>query len=178
MPDPMHRQRVYESPIFSVDECRWTASDGTEIRRAFIRHPGAVLIVPQLDEDRLVLIRNRRMAVGRAIWEFPAGTLEPGEPPELAAARELTEETGYVAGHLDPLGSFYTSPGFADELIHVFVARELVPGDQRLESHEEIEVETHGRADVESMLRSGELVDGKSIAALLLWREWISGPGD
>ncbi len=178
MPGPIHRQPVYDSPIFSVEECQWTAADGTEVQRAFIRHPGAVLIVPELEGGRFVLIRNQRVAVGRAIWEFPAGTLEPGEPPAVTAARELTEETGYVAGRLEPLGTFYTSPGFTDELMHVFVARELVPGDQQLESHEEIEVETRVRADVESMIRSGELVDGKSIAALLLWQESISTSED
>ncbi len=178
MPDQIHRQPVYHSPIFSVDECRWKAADGTEIRRAFIRHPGAVLIVPELEEERFVLIRNRRVAVGQAIWEFPAGTLESGEPPAVTAARELTEETGYVAGRIEPLGTFYTSPGFTDELMHVFVARELVSGEQQLESHEEIEVETRGRADVEAMIRSGEFIDGKSIAALLLWQESISGSED
>lgn len=178
MPGPVHRQPVYECPIFAVEECRWEAADGTGIQRSVIRHPGAVLIVPELDGDRFVLIRNHRVAVGEAIWEFPAGTLEPGEPPAETAARELTEETGYVAGTIEPLGRFYTSPGFTDELMHVFVARDLVPGVQQLESHEEIEVRTRGRADVDAMIRSGELVDGKSIAAVLLWRDATSGTGD
>jgi len=170
MPRTIHRQRVYECPIFSVEECGWAAVDGSSVARSVIRHPGAVLIVPVLEGDRLVMIRNYRVAVGEALWEFPAGTLEPGEPPIDTAARELAEETGYVAGSIEPLGRFYTSPGFTDELMHVFVARDLVSGPQQLEPHEEIEVSTHGRSDVDSMVHTGRLVDGKSIAALLLWQ--------
>ncbi|MDG2201241.1 MAG: NUDIX hydrolase [Phycisphaerales bacterium] len=178
MPSTIHRQRVYDCPIFSVEECKWTAKDGSSVARSVIRHPGAVLIVPELDQDHFVMIRNFRVAVGEALWEFPAGTLEPGEPPIDTAARELTEETGYVAGTIEPLGRFYTSPGFADELMHVFVARNLIPGAQHLEPHEEIEVSTHGRSDVETMVQDGRLVDGKSIAALLLWQQAASADGD
>ena len=138
----------------------------------------SVLTVGRADPDTGVRLDHHRVAVGRAIWEFPAGTLEPGEPPIETAARELTEETGYVAGRIEPLGRFYTSPGFTDELMHVFVARDLVPGVQQLESHEEIEVETRGWADVDAMIRSGELIDGKSVAAVLLWREATFGSGD
>ncbi|MDG1899442.1 MAG: NUDIX hydrolase [Phycisphaerales bacterium] len=174
----IHRHQAYQCPIFKVEECSWATETGGEVARSVIRHPGAVLIVPELDDDRFVLIRNYRVAVGEPIWEFPAGTLEPGEPPIDTAARELSEETGYVAGAIEPLGRFYTSPGFTDELMHVFVARDLKPGVQSLEPHEEIEVRTHGRSDVESMIRDGRLIDGKSIAALLLWRQATSGRED
>ena len=166
----VQRNLVYESRIFDVEECRFQTSTGETVDRSVVRHPGAVLIVPVLADDQLVLIRNWRVAVEDALWEFPAGTLEPGEPPLATATRELTEETGYQADAVRPLGSFFTSPGFADERMHVFEATGLVAGPQHLEAHEEIEVQTRSIDDVMQMVVDGRLVDGKSIAALHLWR--------
>ena len=166
----VQRNRVYESRIFDVEECRFTTSGGEPVDRSVVRHPGAVLIVPVLEDDQLVLIRNWRVAVEASLWEFPAGTLEPGEPPLTTATRELAEETGYRAETVQPLGTFYTSPGFADEQMHVFEASGLIAGPQQLEAHEEIEVQPHAVEDVMRMVTDGQLVDGKSIAALHLWR--------
>jgi ADP-ribose pyrophosphatase len=166
----VQRNRVYESRIFDVEECRFQTSGGETVDRSVVRHPGAVLIVPVLEADHLVLIRNWRVAVEEALWEFPAGTLEPGEPPLTTATRELTEETGYQAETVRSLGTFYTSPGFADERMHVFEATGLTPGSQQLEAHEEIEVQPRPVEDVMKMVEEGLLVDGKSIAALHLWR--------
>ena len=142
---------------------------GAGVTRSVIRHPGAVLIIPVLENGRMVMIRNWRVALGRAIWEFPAGTLELDEPPLVSAGRELTEETGYTAESINVLGSFYTSPGFADELMHVFVATGLSPGPQQLEPHEEIIVESRSWDELNTMVTDGALVDGKSIAAMQLW---------
>ena len=169
MSRPVQRNRVYESRIFKVEECRFQTSNGTTVDRSVVRHPGAVLIVPVLDETHLVLIRNWRVAVEDVLWEFPAGTLEPGEPPLMTATRELTEETGYEAERVNPLGTFYTSPGFADECMHVFEATGLTPGRQHLEAHEEIEVQVRSVDEVMGMVTDGTLVDAKSIAALHLW---------
>jgi ADP-ribose pyrophosphatase len=151
---------------------------GAEVTRSVIRHPGAVLIIPVLDDGRLVMIRNWRVALEQAIWEFPAGTLEPGEQPLVSAGRELSEETGYTAESLTVLGSFYTSPGFADERMHVFVATGLSPGPQRLEPHEEIVVESRSWHELSTMVTDGTLVDGKSIAAMQLWSVHQSAMGE
>ncbi len=173
--------------MFTVEALTWTDPSGRQIRREVVRHPGAVVIVPALDAENLVMIRNFRIAVNDRLWEFPAGKLEPGEPPERAALRELEEETGYTARRIRPLGSFYTSPGFADEVMHAFVAEDLSLIGQRLEAGEDIEVCTVPIADALRMAIGGNaeqpnarLRDGKSIAALLMWHaqaEWAKRGG-
>jgi ADP-ribose pyrophosphatase len=115
------------------------------------------------------MIRNYRVAVDDRLWEFPAGKLEKGEVPAHAARRELEEETGYSASDIRSLGAFYTSPGFADELMHAFVAEGLSRVGQRLEVGEDIAVEIVPRADALQMIHDGRLRDGKSVAALLMW---------
>ncbi len=104
------------------------------------------------------------------LLELPAGTLERDEDPQHTAGRELEEETGYRAGRIHRLGEFYTSPGFADELMRVFVAEELAPGGQRLEPGEQIEVETVPCREALEMIDDGRIRDGKTIAALLMWQ--------
>ena len=126
----VQRQQVYESRVFNVEECSFLGHEGMEIVRSVVRHPGAVLIVPILSDGRMVLVRNWRVAVGQALLEFPAGTLEQGESPLETARRELEEETGYGAGSMESVGSFFTSPGFADEVMHVFLAGDLEEGTQ------------------------------------------------
>jgi ADP-ribose pyrophosphatase len=126
------------------------------------------VVVPVLDADNVVMIRNYRISVDQRLWEFPAGKMERGENPSHAAQRELEEETGYRAAQVERIGEFYTSPGFADELMHAFVAGNLQQVGQRLEVGEDIEVRTISRAEALMMVRDGRLRDGKSIAALLM----------
>lgn len=168
MNDRRRVETVHEGSLFNVEVLTWTDERGRSVRREVVRHPGAVVIVPVLD-DNLVMIRNYRVAVDARLWEFPAGKLESGELPERAAARELEEETGYSAKSLRKLGEFYTSPGFADELMHAFVADGLTPCGQRLEAGEDIAVEIVSRREALQMAHDGRLRDGKSIAALLMW---------
>ncbi|MEM7228876.1 MAG: NUDIX hydrolase [Planctomycetota bacterium] len=163
------RRIVHEGPVFAVEVQESVDSDGRPVRRDVVRHKGAVAIVPMLDDGRLVLIRNFRVAVDQTLWEIPAGGLERGEDPQLAAGRELEEETGYKAGRLDLLGTFYTTPGFADELMHVYVARDLTSVGQRLEPGEMIEVEPVAADDVFRMIDDGTIQDAKTIASCLMW---------
>lgn len=144
-------------------------SRAATVVRDVVRHPGAVAVVPVLDGDRIVLVRNHRVAVDEWLYELCAGKLERGEEPAAAAARELEEETGYSAGRIEPLGRFYTSPGFADELMHVFEATDLTEVPRRLEPGERIEVEVRTLAEVLDMVGDGRIRDGKTIAGLMLW---------
>ncbi len=163
-----HIERPFDGALFSVEVATWSDQQGRAVRREMVRHPGAVMIVPQLDDGRLVLIRNYRIAPDLRLWEFPAGKLEPGEAPLATAKRELAEETGYQAKQWHELSTFYTSPGFADELMHVFLSRELTPGSTALEPGEDIEVVALTRAEVDQLLREGQVRDAKTLSGLLL----------
>ncbi len=139
---------------------------GEPIELVLIEHPGAIAIVPFLDRDRIVLLRHYRYAAGGVIWEVPAGKLDRGEPPDRCAARELEEETGYRAGRIVRTGRILTTPGFTDEIIHLYCAFELAPGPTAHQPGELIEVREVHFDDALAMIASGELIDAKSIAAL------------
>ncbi|MFO0848633.1 MAG: NUDIX hydrolase [Gemmataceae bacterium] len=142
---------------------------GGTVDRDLIQHPGAVVILPVLDADHVVLLRNHRWTVGETLWELPAGTLEPGEEVEPAARRELAEETGYTADRWRSLGFLYASPGVLDEKLHLFIAEGLTPGEMRLEADEQLEPVTVRFADAVAMCLRGEVKDAKTIATLLRW---------
>ena len=143
--------------------------DGTTRRRLFVKHPGAVVILPLLDDGRVVLIRNHRPATGATLWELPAGTLEAGEGVAVCAARELVEETGYAAEHVQRLCSFFTAPGFCNEWMHAFVATGLRHVGQDLNDTERITVHPMPMPDALDMIRRGELADAKSMTTLLMY---------
>jgi ADP-ribose pyrophosphatase len=148
---------------------------GAIVDRDYLHYPGAAVILPILPNGDIVLIRNRRFAVDEHLLELPAGTLEAGEDPALCAARELTEETGYTAGSVKPLGAFYSCPGTSDEMLHAFLATDLIAGEQALEVHEEITVETFSPDQVGAMCLDGTIHDGKTLATLGLY--WASKGG-
>ncbi len=133
---------------------------------ALLHHPGAAGVVPFLDRERIVLLRQFRHAAGGVIWEVPAGKLDRGEDPAVCAARELTEETGYRAGRIERVGEVLVTPGFSDERIHLFCAYELSPGRTAHEQHEVIQTEVLPLARALAMVDAGEIIDGKTIAAL------------
>lgn len=140
--------------------------NGKDSTREIIVHPGAVVILPILDERWIVMIRNFRVAAQEELWELPAGTLEQGESAIQTARRELEEETGYRAGHFVPMGTFHTSPGVMTELMHTFIATELSLGAQHLDEEEQIAVEVIELEHARRMLVNLELRDAKTIAAL------------
>ena len=150
---------------------------GVEGTFGIIRHPGASLAVPITDDGRLVVLRQYRFAVAQRILEFPAGTLEPGEDPQGSMQRELAEEAGYSAARWDSLGVMLPAPGYADERIHMFLARELSlltdrpPGDE----DEDLEVLHLTAAELDAKIASGdELLDGKSIPAWYRARQLLA----
>lgn len=136
--------------------------------RQFIRHPGAVVVVPILPDGRVALIRSYRASVDRAIYELPAGTREQGEDAATTASRELIEEAGYRADSIVPLGDFLTSPGLSDERMWAFVATGLTEVGQALEDNEDIQVVPVPAREALAMLDDGRLADAKSMLALLL----------
>ena len=135
--------------------------------RDIVEAPDAVVVLPRLDDHRVVLIRNRRYAVHDTLWELPAGTLEPGEDPAAAAPRELREETGYAAERIEPLTSFYPAPGFCTERLHAFRATGLTEIGQDLDSTEQIEPVVVPWPETLAMVRDGRIADAKTIATLL-----------
>ncbi len=163
------RELLLSNSLFQVARLTFEGPDGHEIVRDVIEHRGAAVILPLLDDGRIILIRNHRRTVGKVLWELPAGTLEPDEPPEVCAAREVEEETGYRAGKVEPLTAFYASPGILDEKMHGFIATDLTPSRQSLDSDEEIEVFPIPQWQVRDMLRDGHIEDAKTIALLLYW---------
>ncbi len=151
-----------------------------ETTRVFelVDHPGAVVIVPIDPKGRLLLIRQWRRAVGKIILELPAGTLEPDEAPLFSAQRELQEETGYKAGRLTKLSSFYSAPGFCNEQLHLFVAEDLLPSRLAADDDEGIDVVPTYLPDAIQMIEDGTLADAKSIAGILHYQLWSKNHRD
>lgn len=165
---------LFQGSRFSVVRQSHRTPDGVVHQRETICHPGAVTILPMLDQVRVCLIRNLRPAVGDTLIELPAGTLEPGESPQETAFRELEEETGYRASVMEPLCSFWMSPGIVNEQMHLFVARELTLGENHLDAGEVIEPLVLPWAEAMQMVRSGAIHDAKTMVALLYYDHWKS----
>ena len=164
-------QRVLcETRRFSVVELLCNRRDGKPASCEFIAHPGSVAILPLVDENRICLIRSRRLTVGKTLIELPAGTREPGEPPHETARRELAEETGYRAARFDELVSFYPSPGISNEQMWVYVAHGLTAGEPKLEPNEEIENLVVTWDEAQAMIERGEIRDGKTLVALMRYK--------
>lgn len=153
---------------FDVVKVTRQLANGQTKSREVVRHPGSVVILPQLDDGRVCLIRNHRVAVGRTLVELPAGTLEPDEAPALCAARELTEETGFQAAQLEHVISFFAAPGILDELMHLYLATDLTAGTPCREDGEEIENLVVSWEDALSLIDDGTIQDAKTILGLLI----------
>lgn len=142
--------------------------DGKSVELEVIRHQGAAAVVPLDWNGEVILIRQYRHAAGGFIYEVPAGKLDGGEEPQHCAARELIEEAGVEADRFDRLGSILTTPGFTDEVIHLFLARQLMPAEQKLEDDEVLTVERVPLGKALHMCCTGEIRDSKSMCALFL----------
>ena len=158
---------VFEGGLISVRVDEVELADGTRARREVVEHPGAVAVVPLLEDGRVVMIRQYRHAAGKVLWELPAGLVEEGEGPEECARRELGEEVGYEPGELVPLFSTFLSPGFSSEIIHIFLARDLRPVNVASEPDEQIEAVPVPLAEAVAMVRRGEVQNAAAICGLL-----------
>jgi len=165
-------KRLYSGRIVNLDLDSVRYPDDSIGQLEILRHPGAAAVVPFLDppggaDPRAVLIRQFRHAADGYIWEVPAGRLDGGESPESCAERELEEETGMRARRLERLTTIYTTPGFTDERIHLFLADGLEPGAEHREADEFMELHTLRWSQVLEMIDRGEIVDGKTLVSLL-----------
>ena len=165
-------KRLYSGRIVNLDLDSVRYPDDSIGQLEILRHPGAAAVVPFLDppggaDPRAVLIRQFRHAADGYIWEVPAGRLDGGELPEACAARELEEEIGMRARRLERLTTIYTTPGFTDERIHLFLADGLEPGAEHREADEFMELHTLRWSQVLEMIDRGEIVDGKTLVSLL-----------
>lgn len=178
-PDMLLRsETVHRGRLLTVRVDTVRLASGREAGREVVEHPGAIALVPLLPDGRVVLVRQWRHAVGAMLLEVPAGTREPDEPPERTAARELTEETGYTADRIIPLGPFFTAPGFCTEQIHCYLALGLHAGNATPEDDEGITLEHLPLADAAIAVARGDLQDAKSIAALAMAQHYlVTHPG-
>jgi len=151
---------------FDVHMMHLKGSDGKVYQREVIRHPGAVVLIPMLDEDTIVLIENTRPTVGEKLLELPAGTMEWNENPESTAKRELAEETGYRAETYTLLHQFYSAPGISDELMYLYAVKDLSPGDHNREAVERIENRIATRSEILRWIEEGKIRDGKTLIGL------------
>ena len=159
---------LLETRRFRVERVTFPSSAGGTVQREIVRHPGSVVILPVLDDGRICLIRNYRPSVDQRLIELPAGTREPGEPPEETAARELEEETGYRAGRIERITSFLAAPGILDEEMILYRAEQLTAGPPRREPGEEMENLLVTMAEAHAMIDRGEIRDAKTLLGLLL----------
>lgn len=166
-----------DSAKFSVVRRSFTLRNGGVAAYDIVKHPGAAVVLPVFDDGRVIMIRNRRIAVDEDLWELPAGTLDNNEDPLVCAQRELTEETGYTASSFTPLTSFFSTPGICTEEMFVFVARGLTAGAANLEHSEEIE--THEFTWDEAMTKAGagQIRDAKSLLCLLFFERFGAQAG-
>ena len=171
-PGAISSRRVYGGRVISLDVDTVRFPNGTVGELEMIRHPGASAVVPVLDDPsagdpRVILIRQYRYAAGDYVFEIPAGRLDPGEEPAACASRELTEETGYSATDIVRMTTFYTTPGFTDERIHLFAASGLTDGVAELESDEILDLHVTPLSTALSMIAAGKIVDGKTMIGLM-----------
>jgi ADP-ribose pyrophosphatase len=164
-------RQVLKNKLFNVNDEVATDPSGFEIHRLIVRHPGSAVIMPVDEEERVLLVRQFRLPAEKMLWELPAGRLDPGESPLATAKRELKEETGFKARKWAKLGSFWPSPGYVDEKMHLFLARELTEGQQTPMDDERIELNWFSRKQLKKLIRNEKIHDAKTIIGYFLWLE-------
>ena len=168
----LRSEELHRGKIITLNRDSVRLPDGTAADMDILRHPGASAVVPFLsgpmgDEPQVLLLRQYRYAAGGYLYEIPAGRLNGGETPMQCAARELKEETGCTANHIEPMTSILTTPGFTDEVIHLFMATGLTHGEPNREADEFVEIVIMRLSETLERISAGEITDSKTILALL-----------
>jgi len=166
MGEVLSRRSIHDGRVVKLWLERVLLPNGRQTDLEVIEHPGASTVLPFINADEVVLIRQHRHCAGGSILEVPAGTLQPGESPEACALREIEEETGYRAGRLEPLGWIWTTPGFTTEKIFLFAGHDLTPGRASLDPDEVISPERMTFRDAIERAARGDITDAKTIATL------------
>ena len=159
-------KRIYEGRLVNLRQDAVVLSSGRETVREVVEHPDCVAIVAINSEDNVVMVRQFRKPVESVLLEIPAGVIEPGEEPQECALRELEEETGYMAGKMERIGGFYSSPGYSTEFLYLFLATDLQKGSTRPDEDEIIEVVSIPWEQIPGLIAKGEVCDAKSIVGL------------
>lgn len=164
-------KRVYEGRVLNLEVDRVRLAGGRQAVREVVRHPGAAVVVPVLDDGRILLVRQFRYAAGETLLELPAGKRDSNEEPAACAMRELAEETGFAAASLTYLAGFFTAPGFTDEFIHCFVASGLQRAAEAVvkDADEELEVLAVTLEEAHRLIAGGAIRDAKTLVGLLLY---------
>ena len=171
----IEKQIIYDGRRIKLEVHHYMTEAGKRISKEICVHPGAVVILPVLDADTILLIRNYRYSIRQTLLELPAGTLEKNEDPMNAAGRELVEETGYLAGRMERMLDFYASPGVLTEKMYTFAAYDLEKVGQKLEEDEKIEVVPTKLDQAIALIKDRQIIDGKSIAILLAYDRFFRG---
>ena len=161
---------IYEGKILNLRRDKVTIKDGGTSYREIVEHGGGVVILGITKEGKIPMIRQYRKPAKQVIFELPAGKLEKGEDPKEAALREFKEETGYTAGNIRHICAFYTTVGYSEELLHLFFADDLTPGDTDFDDNESIEIEEYLPETLYELIEAGGINDGKTLVGLLLYR--------
>jgi ADP-ribose pyrophosphatase len=160
----LHKGRHFN---FKTDEIQ--LSSGKTTTRDIVDHPGAVAIVPILDDGRILLVKQYRYTTGKELLEIPAGTLEKGEAPDNCARRELKEETGYTAGSMKKILAMYMAPGYSNEVIHLYFATALKAGESHAEEDEDISLEVYSADELLDGIEKNTIEDAKTIVGVLIY---------
>ncbi len=161
-------EKIFKGAVFSIERDRLREENGFEFVRDVVRHPGGAGCLPLLEDGRVILVKQYRHPAGRELLEIPAGKIEANEVPMECAAREVEQETGFRAGRIEPLADFYSTPGFCEERLYIYLATELTEVEQNLDYDEFVEVVYLPLAEAVAMAVRNELEDSKTIIALLL----------
>jgi ADP-ribose pyrophosphatase len=169
------RESIYNGSIINVEKLTITLPNGKPATRDIVRHPVAAVIIPLSDDGELYMVRQYRKPIEKVLLELPAGKLDSGENPEVCAKRELKEETGLTAKILNHIISIHTTPGFSDELIHVFLAAGLKEGEARADEDEFISCEKVSIQKLINMIVEHEITDAKSIIGIFIADKIVKG---
>jgi ADP-ribose diphosphatase len=164
----LESEKIFKGAVFDVERDSLREENGIEIVREVVRHPGGAGALPLFDDGRVALVKQYRHPARRELLEIPAGRIEDGETPEMCAAREVEQEIGFRAGRIEMLAEFYSTPGFCEEKLHVYLATDLTPSSQALDHDEWVEVVHLPFAEAAQMAERGGIEDSKTIIALLL----------